>query len=355
MKPTKHQFTILEAQAGRLDKALALALPDISRSTLQRLLKEERIKVDGRVGMLASFKVKGGEKIEVTVPAPAASSIKPQASSIPLDILYEDTHLLVVNKPAGMVVHEGAGHNEGTLVNALLAHCGKSLSGIGGIKRPGIVHRLDKDTSGLMVVAKTDAAHKALSEQFSSASTEEQWKWQSGAGKVHISRAGKKLKRLYHAFIWGVPAQKDGEIEASIGRSTQNRMKMAIKAGGRAALTYYETLETYSVAASRIACTLATGRTHQIRVHLAACGHSVIGDPLYGRAKGKKSLLQMVKVKEDAKKKEAIAYILAFPRQALHAAELSFVHPTSKKTMRFASPLPDDLKQLEKALKRMWG
>ncbi|HVY11938.1 MAG TPA: RluA family pseudouridine synthase, partial [Alphaproteobacteria bacterium] len=243
-----------------------------------------------------------------------------------LSIVYEDDDLLVIDKPAGLVVHPAAGHAEDTLVNALLAHCGESLSGIGGEIRPGIVHRLDKDTSGLMVVAKNDAAHKGLAAQFGSADGE------------------KTLTRRYTAYLWGVPKSRKGQADGAIGRSNANRKKMAVTRTGKAALTYYEVEKAFGVRAARVSCTLGTGRTHQIRVHMAALGHAVIGDALYGRARGQK---------KEALAAKGAEIILNFPRQALHAAELSFLHPITGKKLRFTSELPDDLRALEAALKNL--
>jgi 23S rRNA pseudouridine1911/1915/1917 synthase len=299
---------LMASEKGRLDKVLIALLPDFSRARLQALIKSGQLKVDGKVQKLPSHKLKGGEKLELSVPAPLPA--KPRAQKIPLDVIYEDAHLLVINKPAGLVVHPAAGHGEGTLVNALIAHCGKSLSGIGGEARPGIVHRLDKDTSGLMVVAKNDIAHRGLSEQFS----------------------GHKLARIYHAFVWGIPRFKNGKIEGAIGRSPANRKKMAITKNGKDAVTHYTVEEAFGAKAARLSLKLETGRTHQIRVHLAHLGHGVIGDPLYGKGKSPK---------------------VDFARQALHAAELHFTHPVTKKAMKFEAPLPEDMKELIAVLRKL--
>ncbi|NDE91600.1 MAG: RluA family pseudouridine synthase, partial [Alphaproteobacteria bacterium] len=285
-KSQKHELS-LNGEAGRLDKVVTSLLPDVSRARLQKLIGEGALLVNGKPVTDVAHKLRGAEVI--TLEIPEAADAKPKAQRIKLDIVYEDDDLLVINKPAGMVVHPAAGNLDGTLVNALLAHCGKSLSGIGGVKRPGIVHRLDKDTSGLMVVAKHDAAHQGLSEQFS-------------------GENGKTLSRVYQAFIWGAPSPKRGTITGDIGRSETNRKKMALVNHGKHAITHYEVLETYAPAAdaegfggvvrknksarkenkapfaSLIQCVLETGRTHQIRVHLAHIGNSVLGDALYGNA-----------------------------------------------------------------------
>ena len=296
--------------AGRLDKVLADALPDLTRSRLKALIEDGRATIDGGTVRDPSARVKPGQRLTVAVPPAAPATAKPQA--IPLDIVYEDDWLLVVNKPAGLVVHPAPGNRDGTLVNALLAHCGGSLSGIGGVARPGIVHRLDKDTSGLMVVAKTDAAHVALKAQF----------------------LDRSLTRTYWTLAHGVPWPRHGTIDAPIGRSPRNRKKMAVVAGGRRALTDYRTITTFSTCASLLECRLQTGRTHQIRVHLASIGHPVIGDPLYGRAnRGRTS-------------KRMGAENLALERQALHAKILAFIHPSTQQRMRFEVDIPNDMKAL---------
>ncbi|MFY9287664.1 MAG: RluA family pseudouridine synthase, partial [Alphaproteobacteria bacterium] len=256
--------------------------------------------------------VKESEHYSILIPPPEPA--QPEAQDIELDVVFEDKDLLVINKPAGMVVHPAPGNRDQTLVNALLAHCGKSLSGIGGVARPGIVHRLDKDTSGLMVVAKNDAAHQALTAQFSDRS----------------------LSRIYQAVVWGAPTPKTGKIEVPIGRHARDRKKQAVTSRGKTALTYYTVLENFSLA-SLVECKLATGRTHQIRVHLAHIKHPVIGDPVYGANKTR------MKGNEE---------LCTFPRQALHAAQLQFIHPRSKKSLRFLAKLPKDMADLLKALRR---
>lgn len=344
----QRHFTNMES--GRLDKALVALAPDYSRARLQALIEAGKVTVNGVVLTTASHKLKGGEAI--TLEPEDIVEAEPEAEAIALDVVFEDEHIIVINKPAGLVVHPAAGHAKGTLVNALLAHCGASLSGIGGVKRPGIVHRLDKDTSGLMVVAKHDKAHQKLSAQF----------------------AGHKLSRTYEAFVWGVPKRSVGTIEAAIARSTANRQKMAVvlpprqtgrrivaehrvaveyeapefKAHGKHAITHYDVQESFGLVAARLSCELETGRTHQIRVHLAHLGHSVLGDPLYGEARGHKKH-RALQALDDAPR----ALILDFPRQALHAAALSFIHPVTGKKMRFTAPRPDDMAALLKALRKI--
>ncbi|MAY19703.1 MAG: RluA family pseudouridine synthase [Erythrobacteraceae bacterium] len=294
---------------ARLDKALAEAT-DLSRARVQALIADGMVEIDGTYAGSPSSKVAAGAKFRITVPAAADAEAQPQ--DIPLDIAYEDEHLIVVNKPAGMVVHPAAGNPDGTLVNALLHHCGGSLSGIGGVARPGIVHRIDKDTSGLLVVAKSDAAHEGLSAQFA-------------AHTVH---------RRYLAVCGGVPKPAEGTIDERLGRSDANRKKMAVldnnSSRGKHAITHYKVLVGYGSSAL-IECRLETGRTHQVRVHCASIGHALLGDPLYGRTpKSLKSLLSE----------------LGFARQALHAAELGFVHPILARELRFHADLPADMQRL---------
>ena len=240
----------------------------------------------------------------------------PAAQPMPLAIHFEDEHLLVLDKPAGLVVHPAPGNPEGTLVNALLAHCGASLAGIGGVRRPGIVHRLDKDTSGLLVVAKTEPVHRALSRDF----------------------AGRRIERAYGAFVWGVPVPAAGEISGNIGRSSSNRKKMAVVAAtrGKPAVTRYRVERRFGNHAALIECRLLTGRTHQIRVHLAHAGHPLIGDPVYGTRGGRAV----------ARLGPPGAAIAGFPRQALHARLLGFSHPATGETLTFESPLPMDMQEL---------
>ncbi len=321
-----------DAKGKRLDLVLAAALPAISRSRLQALIKDGQILADGVARADPGFKLRGGETLVLTVPPAVAAD--PVGEAIPLCVVYEDDHLIVIDKPAGLVVHPAAGHESGTLVNALIAHCGDSLSGIGGVKRPGIVHRLDKDTSGLLVVAKTDAAHAGLSEQFAA------------------HGADGRLERAYVAVVWGVPPRMKGVIDAALSRSAHNRVKIAVvpEGAGRHAVTHYEVLETFAdrepsdkspPVGSLVRLVLETGRTHQIRVHMAHIGHPLLGDPVYG-----KGFLTRA-----ARLPDAARDILAtLGRQALHAAELGFEHPVTGKPLRFQSELPADLTGLIIAL-----
>lgn len=316
-------------QSGRLDKVLTELLGQegipLSRTRIKVLLAAGSISLVSPSGARtirdANHQVKPGEKYEVTIPAPVAA--KPEGQAIPLTIVFEDDHLIVVDKPAGLVVHPAAGNPDRTLVNALIAHCGDSLSGIGGEIRPGIVHRLDKETSGLLVVAKTDFAHRSLSEQFA----------------AH-GRDG-RLERGYKAVIWGVPRQKEFTIEGNIGRSPSNRKKMAVvPEGGKHAKTHVLVEQTYQNLFSRVVCRLETGRTHQIRVHLAHNHHPLVGDPFYGRAK--KAILQRTKGEQSA----LLTIARAFPRQALHAFLLGFEHPKNGEKLRFVSELHEDMANL---------
>ena len=301
---------VLPADAAglRLDRALALALPQHSRERLKALVGGGR--VTGASGVLwdPALKVKGGEALTLVIPEPRPSEAV--AQDIPLAIVYEDDALLVVDKPAGLVVHPAAGNFDGTMVNALLHHCAGRLSGVGGVARPGIVHRIDKDTSGLLVVAKTDPAHEALSRQF----------------------AAHTVERRYTAIVAGVPVPPAGRIEASLARSTANRQKIAIVPDGRGkrAVTHYRTIAAFKGAA-QVECRLETGRTHQIRVHMASIGHALLGDATYGRTPGSLA---------------ALLEELGFARQALHAATLGFVHPTTQEKLSFESALPADILEL---------
>lgn len=310
----RHIVTIDEGAAGeRLDRALAAALPDLTRSRVKALIEGRRVALaGGQTIEEASRKVKTGERFVIDIPAPEPATPQPQA--MVLDILFEDDDLLVLNKPAGLVVHPAPGNADNTLVNALLAHCGQSLSGIGGVRRPGIVHRLDKDTSGVMVVAKNDRTHQALSKLF----------------------AAHDLTRIYQALVWGAPKAPKGTVEAAIGRHPVDRKRMAVRrSGGRMALTEYWVEKRFGPPLTPIACLvgakLGTGRTHQVRVHLAHLGCPVVGDPVYGRKSRGSGAPQALK---------------DFPRQALHAAVLEFRHPTTGKVMRFATELPQDFRRL---------
>jgi 23S rRNA pseudouridine1911/1915/1917 synthase len=300
-----------DAEGWRLDRALAAAVPALSRERLKALISSGA--VTGPTGLVrdpAAKAVAGAYDIAVPAPKPAHN----EAQDIALDIVHEDEHLLVVDKPAGMVVHPAAGNFDGTLVNALLHHCAGRLSGIGGVARPGIVHRIDKDTSGLLVVAKTDVAHEGLAAQF----------------------ARHSIERRYLAIASGIPIPPAGTIDAPLARSASNRKKIAVVAAnrGKRAVTRYRIVEPLRDAAL-VECRLETGRTHQVRVHMAAIGHPLLGDPVYGRAGGRhRELLKR----------------LDFHRQALHAAALGFVHPVSKENLSFESALPSDIQELFGAL-----
>ena len=306
--------TISETLAGvRLDRALAELLPQLSRERLKSLILDGQVaSASGAVARNPSQKVTSGDSFAITLPAPTVAEA--EAQDIPLHIVHEDADLIVVDKPAGLVVHPAAGNLDGTLVNALLHHCAGRLSGIGGVARPGIVHRIDKDTSGLLVVAKTDAAHEGLARQF----------------KDH------SIQRLYAAITYGVPVPAAGTVDTWIGRSDADRKKMAVHREGRGkhAVTHYRTLDRLRGAAL-VECRLETGRTHQVRVHMAHIGHPLIGDPVYGRErKGFKSILET----------------LGFRRQALHARMLGFIHPVKDEPLMFESALPADMQELLSAL-----
>ena len=303
----------------RVDRFLAGALAGLSRARIQGLIRNGFLAAGGETISDVSRRVKPGEVYTLSVPV--ATPATPRGQAIRLDVVYEDEDVIVVDKPAGMVVHPAPGNPDRTLVNALIAHCGASLSGIGGVQRPGIVHRLDKATSGLIVAAKNDRAHAGLAAQF----------------------ADRSLSRVYLAVVWGTPSPIHGEIAGNIGRSPANRKKMAVLArGGRVALTRYRLRERLGDAASLVECRLATGRTHQIRVHLTHIGHPVVGDPLYGRLRrGRLATLSQVA-------REAAT---GFPRQALHAASLTLRHPVSGASMTFESPVPTDMTALIEALR----
>jgi 23S rRNA pseudouridine1911/1915/1917 synthase len=315
-----------EAAGARLDQWLTRALgAEFSRSRVQALIRQGAVTVDGKPVSDPGRRLKAGETVEASLPEPEPA--EPRGEDIPLDILYEDDELIVVNKPAGLVVHPGAGNWTGTLVNALIHHCGASLSGIGGVRRPGIVHRLDKDTSGVIVVAKTDRAHKALSEAFAD----------------HGLESG--LERAYIALVWGSPERNTGIVDAPLGRAA-DRVRRAVVPAGRAdarhAVTHYAVLERFggeagNELASLVECRLETGRTHQIRVHMAHIGHPVIGDQDYGRGFRTKAARLAEPLRTAAKD---------FPRQALHAKLLAFSHPVTGETMRFEAPMPADMAAL---------
>jgi 23S rRNA pseudouridine1911/1915/1917 synthase len=316
-----------EAAGERLDRALATALAverpqdPPSRSRIKALIAAGAVTENGATISDPSRRVKPGQAL--TIAFPPAADAQVAAQPLPLDIVYEDEHLIVIDKPPGLVVHPAPGNPDRTLVNALLAHCGASLSGIGGVARPGIVHRLDKDTSGLLVAAKTDAAHHGLASQF----------------------ARHQVQRTYAAVVWGVPRPLRGEIEGAIGRSARDRKKMAVVRGGRGkpALTRYRVLKPLANgAASLIECQLATGRTHQIRVHLAAQGHPLIGDPVYGRPAGRRQVTPTL-----------AAVASAFPRQALDAFSLGFEHPVTGQELQFTRPYYTDINGLIDNLERI--
>jgi 23S rRNA pseudouridine1911/1915/1917 synthase len=311
----------VELAGERLDRAIAsqaaaLGLPALSRSRIKVLIEQGLVtlaEADKTAVTIddASYRVKPGQQIALTVPA--AEEAIPQGQAIPLTVVYEDADLIVIDKPAGMVVHPAPGNPDQTLVNALIAHCGDSLSGIGGVKRPGIVHRIDKDTSGLIVAAKNDATHQTLSAAF----------------------ARHDIERTYHCVVWGVPQPREGTIEGNIGRSSADRQKMAVvKSGGKTAVTHYRVLKLLGDGAALVECALETGRTHQIRVHLSTLGYPLIGDKTYGRVTSARRS-RLAAAGRDA--------ATAFPRQALHAASLGFAHPKSGEHMSWLSPLPDDL------------
>ncbi len=314
-------FIVDAADAGvRLDKYLSLRQPELSRSRIQQLIEAGEVVLNGKAGAVCASRLKVGDTIAITIPPPVDSAMRP--ADIPLDVVFEDSHMLVINKPAGLTVHPGAGNHHDTMANALLAHCGDQLSGIGGVCRPGIVHRLDKDTSGLLVVAKTDKAHQCLSAQI----------------------AERSLKRHYIAVVWGVPSPISGTITGNIARSMRDRTKMAVvKTGGKEAVTHYRVREVLAEGlASMVECRLQTGRTHQIRVHFTHIGHPLIGDPVYGNAPKRLAALSG----------EALARLAHFSRQALHSRTIGFTHPETGESHGYTTPLPEDMQQLIASLRR---
>src|SRR5437763_553067 len=340
--PMPTSVLVAPSEAGeRLDRVLARHLAEFSRSRLKTLIEAGTVEVDGHTIRDPSHRVNSGVAIQIDIPPPAAA--KPAPEPIPLNVVYEDADIIAIDKPAGLVVHPAAGNWSGTLVNALIAHCGESLSGIGGERRPGIVHRLDKDTTGLMVVAKNDRAHAALAAQFAD----------------HGRSAG-PFERSYLAFAWGAPDRPHGRIDRPIDRDPRARDRMAVRQGGRDAVTFWQVLERYPAAkspaaksaraaaasasapvASLLACRLETGRTHQIRVHLAAIGHPLLGDPVYGAGfRTKAALLPQ----------PAQAALADLGRQALHAHILRLKHPLTAEILEFRSELPPDLARLHHAL-----
>jgi 23S rRNA pseudouridine1911/1915/1917 synthase len=327
---------------GRLDRVLATHIAELSRTRLKALIEAGAVAVDGRTIRDPGHRVNSGAAVQIDIPPPAAA--KPAPEPIPLNVVYEDADIIVIDKPKNLVVHPAAGNWTGTLVNALIAHCGESLSGIGGERRPGIVHRLDKDTTGLMVVAKSDRAHRALAAQF-----------------ADHGRSGEPFERAYLAFVWGAPDRPRGTIDRPIDRHPQARDRMAVRQGGREAITHWEVLERYGTAdgpraaagrstrprepvASLLLCRLETGRTHQIRVHLASIGHPLLGDEVYGTGFRTKSVLLP---------QQAQGALKALGRQALHAHILSVKHPKSAEILRFRSELPPDLARLRRELAAM--
>jgi 23S rRNA pseudouridine1911/1915/1917 synthase len=339
---TQQSIVVAAEEAGeRLDRVLARHVADVSRTRLKALIEAGAVELDGRTIRDPSHRVNSGAAVTVEVPEPAPA--KPAPEPIPLRVLYEDNDIIVIDKPRNLVVHPAAGNWTGTLVNALIAHCGDSLSGIGGERRPGIVHRLDKDTTGVMVVAKNDRAHRALAAQF-----------------ADHGRSDEAFERTYLAFVWGAPDRPHGVINKPIDRHPKARDRMAVRSGGREAVTRWQVLERYpgkpgarrpgkagkpkkpeAPVASLLACRLETGRTHQIRVHLAAIGHPVMGDPVYGGGFRTKTVL----LPPDAQ-----AALEALGRQALHAHILSVKHPSTGGIVTFRSELPPDLARLRSAL-----
>ena len=340
MMSTMKSVRVADDQAGgRLDRVLATHIAELSRTRLKALIEAGAVAVDGRTIRDPGHRVNSGAAVQIDIPPPAAA--KPEPEPIPLNVVYEDADIIVIDKPKNLVVHPAAGNWTGTLVNALIAHCGESLSGIGGERRPGIVHRLDKDTTGLMVVAKNDRAHRALAAQF-----------------ADHGRSGEPFERAYLAFVWGAPDRPRGTIDRPIDRHPQARDRMAVREGGREAVTHWEVLERYGTAegpraaagrstrprepaASLLLCRLETGRTHQIRVHLASIGHPLLGDEVYGTGFRTKSVLLP---------QQAQGALKALGRQALHAHILSVKHPTSAEILRFQSELPPDLARLRREL-----
>jgi 23S rRNA pseudouridine1911/1915/1917 synthase len=340
LSKSQNVIAVADYEAGeRLDRVLAHRVAELSRNRIKALIEEGAVAVDGRTIRDPNFRVNGGAELALAVPPPVPA--KPAAEPIPLSVVYEDDDIIVIDKPKDLVVHPAAGHWTGTLVNALIAHCGASLSGIGGERRPGIVHRLDKDTTGLMVVAKNDRAHRALAAQF-----------------ADHGRSGEPFERQYLAFVWGAPDRPRGTIDQPIKRDPRARDRMAVREGGREAVTHWRVLERYvghedpaktgrqakrpaEPVASLLECRLETGRTHQIRVHLAEIGHPLLGDQRYGAGfRTKCALLPL----------QAQVALADLARQALHAHILALKHPSSGKILTFRSELPPDLARLHDAL-----
>lgn len=318
------ELTVAPEETGkRLDALLAAHVTSLSRNRIQALIKAGNVTVDG--GKIVEPKHRVNEEVRISLDLPEPEDPEPKGEAIPLQVVHEDEHLIVIDKPAGLVVHPGAGNWAGTLVNALIHHCGDSLSGIGGVKRPGIVHRIDKDTSGLLVAAKSDEAHQGLAAQF------------ADHGKTG------PLERAYSALVWGAPNSLKGTINANLARSQANRQKIAVvKTSGRHAVTHWQVKERFSAPdqpalASLVECRLETGRTHQIRVHMAHIGHPLIGDHDYGSG---------FKTKTNRLDEPLKSSVEGFKRQALHAGLLAFAHPVTEKTLRFESPYPADFASL---------
>jgi 23S rRNA pseudouridine1911/1915/1917 synthase len=333
LKPASNNSQRLEVTvagdegSARLDRVLAVCVPELSRSRLKALILAGSVTAASAPIRDPAYHVSAGDTI--TIDVPEAIPAEPLGEDIALDIVHEDDDIIVINKPSGLVVHPAAGHETGTLVNALIAHCGISLSGIGGVKRPGIVHRLDKDTSGLMVAAKNDRAHKSLTEQF-----------------ADHGRTG-AMRRGYMAFVWGVPNRQRGTVDAPIDRHPFAREKMAVRENGREAITHWEIREAFNgrdgkPVAALLACQLETGRTHQIRVHLAHIGHPLMGDAVYG---------PHFKTKASHLGPRSQAALIALDRQALHAYLLTLKHPQTGAILEWISDLPGDLTHLRDCLR----
>jgi 23S rRNA pseudouridine1911/1915/1917 synthase len=324
----REEIVVASADKGeRLDRLLAARIEDLSRSRLKALILAGDVAIGGRTILDPGYRVNGGDAIIVGIPEPEPAA--PVGEDIPLTVLFEDNDIIIIDKPRGLVVHPAAGNWSGTLVNALIAHCGDSLSGIGGVRRPGIVHRLDKDTTGVMVVAKTDRAHRKLTKQF-----------------ADHGREG-PLERAYMAFVWGAPDRPKGTIDKPIDRHQHSREKMAVRTGGREAITHWELVERYNgidgkPVASLLICRLETGRTHQIRVHLAHVGHPLLGDTVYGPG---------FKTKASHLGPDARKALEGLGRQALHAYLLGIEHPSTEETLEFRSELPGDLACLRLGLR----
>ncbi len=325
IEPFTQGRTQLTLQAGvdcgndRIDRFLANAFQDeqepLSRSRIKALILDHQLSENGSTLSDPSASVKSGATYILTLPPPVDAT--PKGEDLPLDILFEDDHIIVINKPVGLVVHPAPGSFTGTLVNALIAHCGESLTGIGGVLRPGIVHRLDKDTSGVMIAAKTAVAHANLTSMF----------------------AAHDLERRYQALVWGTDIDRDGTVDAPLGRSNFDRKKRAVTSKGRHAITHWRTLRSFPPFATLLECQLETGRTHQIRVHMAHIGRSIIGDPFYGRAPRAGQM-------PDVTARVCLAQLRSFGRQALHASHLGFAHPVTDEALCFTSRLPDDMQTL---------